>query len=48
MMAARKLYELGGRWSDLGLARADSEAQKKERDDLIRWYRLLPSHLLDR
>lgn len=48
MMASRRLYELGGRWSDLSMFHADSEAQIKERDDLVGWYRLLPTQVLDR
>lgn len=48
MMAARRLYELGGRWSDLSMFQADSEAQIEERDGLVEWYRLLPAHLLNR
>lgn len=48
MMAARRLYELGGRWSNLSMFQAESKAQKKERDGLVEWYRLLPAHLLYR
>lgn len=48
MMASRRLYELGGRWSNLSMFHADSEAQIKERDDLVGWYRLLPTQVLDR
>jgi hypothetical protein len=48
MMASRRLYELGGRWADLSMFAADSPGQQQLQDDLIVWYRLLPSHLLDR
>jgi len=48
MMAARQLYDLGGRWSPLSVLQADSKAQIKARDELIGWYRLLPAHILNR
>ena len=48
MMAARQLYELGGRWSQLSMYQAESEEQIEARDELIVWYRLLPSHILNR
>jgi len=47
-MAARQLYELGGRWSQLSMYQAESEEQIEARDELIVWYRLLPSHILNR
>jgi hypothetical protein len=48
MMASRRLYELGGRWSNLSMFHADSESQVKARDDLVSWYRLLPTQVSDR
>ncbi len=48
MMAAQQLYDLGGRWSRLSVLQADSPSQKAARDELIRWYRLLPAHVLNR
>lgn len=48
MMAARQLYDLGGRWSQLSVFQAESKAQIAERDELIVWYRLLPAHILAR
>lgn len=48
MMAARQLYDLGGRWSQLSVLRADSPLQIANRDELILWYRLLPAHVLNR
>lgn len=48
MMAARQLYELGGRWSQLSMYQAASEEQIEARDELIVWYRLLPAHILNR
>jgi len=48
MMAARQLYDLGGRWSQLSVLRADSPLQIAKRDELILWYRLLPAHVLNR
>jgi len=43
MMASRRLYELGGRWSNLSMFQSESEAQTKIRDGLYGWYRLLPA-----
>jgi len=48
MMAARQLYDLGGRWSQLSVLQAESPAQVAVRDDLILWYRMLPAHILNR
>lgn len=48
MMAARQLYNLGGRWSQLSVVGADSENQVKEFDELILWYRLVPAHAASR
>jgi len=48
MMAARRLYEFGGRWSQLTVFQADSPEQVKVLDGLIAWYRLLPAHILNR
>lgn len=48
MMAARQLYNLGGRWSQLSSLQAEAKPQIKARDELILWYRLLPAHVLDR
>jgi hypothetical protein len=48
MMAARQLYDLGGRWSQLSVLQADSPLQIATRDELILWYRLLPAHILNR
>jgi hypothetical protein len=48
MMAARQLYDLGGRWSQLSVLQADSPSQIAARDELIKWYRLLPAHILNR
>lgn len=48
MMAARQLYDLGGRWSNLSVLRADSPDQVAARDQLILWYRELPAHILNR
>ena len=48
MMASRRLYELGGRWSGLSMFQAESESQIKVRDGLVEWYRLAPAHLLKR
>lgn len=38
MMAARRLYQLGGRWSALSASRAESPAQVKLRDEIMGWY----------
>ena len=48
MMAARQLYNLGGRWSQLSVFRAEAPSQIEARDELVRWYRLLPAHVLNR
>ena len=48
MMAARQLYDLGGRWSQLSMLQAESKSQIAARDQLIVWYRLLPAHILNR
>ena len=48
MMAARQLYDLGGRWSQLSVFQAESKSQIAARDQLIVWYRLLPAHILNR
>ena len=48
MMAARQLYNFGGRWSQLTVLRSESPQQTQARAELIAWYRLLPAHLLDR
>lgn len=48
MMAARQLYNLGGRWSQLSSLQAEAQPQIKARDELILWYRLLPAHILNR
>lgn len=48
MMAARQLYNLGGRWSELSSLQAEAQPQIEARDELIRWYRLLPAHVLNR
>jgi hypothetical protein len=48
MMAARQLYNLGGRWSQLSALQAGSPAQVKARSELVAWYRLLPAHILNR
>jgi len=46
MMASRRLYELGGRWSSLSMFQSESESQIKVRDGLVLWYRLLPAQVL--
>jgi len=38
MMAVRKLFQLGGRWSALSATRAESPAQVKLRDETLAWY----------
>jgi len=48
MMAARQLYDLGGRWSQLSMFQAESKSQIAARDELIVWYRLLPAYVLNR
>lgn len=48
MMASRQLYDLGGRWSQLSVLQAGSQAQIDARDELIVWYRLRPAHILNR
>lgn len=48
MMAARQLFELGGRWAPVSMFQAASSTQSTLRDDLLAWYRLLPKHMLDR
>lgn len=48
MMAARQLYNLGGRWSRLSVLRTSSEEQAAEVDALVEWYGLLPAHIQNR
>ncbi len=48
MMAARRLYQLGGRWSQLTVFQVDSKSQGEEIDALFKWYRLRPAHLQNR
>jgi hypothetical protein len=48
MMAARQLYDLGGRWSRLSVLQGGSQDQAEVRKELIAWYRLLPAHVLNR
>lgn len=48
MMAARQLYRFGGPWAQLSVLRDGSPQQTEERDRLIRWYRMLPAHVLAR
>jgi hypothetical protein len=48
MMAARSLFNLGGRWSRLTVFGRDSKEQAAHRDELIEWYRMLPPHILKR
>ncbi len=38
MMAVRRLYQLGGRWSALSASRAESPAQVKLLDETMGWY----------
>jgi hypothetical protein len=38
MMAARRLYELGGRWSDASVFLAESSAEVESWQDLVAWY----------
>jgi hypothetical protein len=38
MMAGRRLYQLGGRWSDLSAYRAESPAQVKLLGEIRGWY----------
>jgi hypothetical protein len=38
MMAARRLYELGGRWSDLSAFRAEFSGEVEAWEDLLAWY----------
>jgi len=48
MMAARQLYNLGGRWSQLSVLQSNAKAQTEEVDQLVEWYGLLPTHLQGR
>lgn len=48
MMASRRLYELGGRWSNLSMFQSESEAQTKVREGLFGWYRLYPATAVNR
>lgn len=48
MMAARQLYDLGGRWAQGSVFQVDSKSQRAARDQLLLWYRLLPAHILER
>jgi hypothetical protein len=48
MMAARKLYQLGGRWSELSASQAESPAQVKLRDETMSWYRRSPAGAANR
>lgn len=48
MMAARRLYQLGGMWSQLTVFQSDSKSQAEEIDVLLEWYRLRPAHLQNR
>lgn len=48
MMAARRLYECGGRWQPLPASRASSPAGVEARQQLIGWYRLRPEQRPDR
>jgi hypothetical protein len=48
MMAARRLYECGGRWQPLPASRAESPAGAQARKQLIDWYRLRPGQRSDR
>jgi hypothetical protein len=48
MMAARQLYNLGGRWSQLSVLQSDSKQQTAEIDELVEWYGLLPAHIQNR
>jgi len=48
MMAARQLYNLGGRWSQLSVLQTNSKAQTAEVDELVEWYGLLPAHIQER
>jgi len=43
-MAARRLYELGGRWSSLSILQAESPGDLEAWEELVSWYRLWPSH----
>lgn len=38
MMAARRLYELGGRWSSLSIFRAEFSGEVEAWEDLLVWY----------
>lgn len=40
MMAARRLYDLGGRYSELSLFEAESAAQVERYENLLEWYRV--------
>lgn len=48
VMAARRLYQLGGRWSTLSLFQSGSPEQVAAVDEILAWYQILPAHLLDR
>lgn len=48
MMAGRRLYELGGRWSNLSMFQAESPQQAKVFDGMVGWYLLLPEHVGNR
>jgi len=39
-IAARHLYECGGPWIELSVVQAESPANKKARDELLKWYRI--------
>jgi len=46
MMAAKRLYALGGRWAELSVFRAGSPAQVQRLDMLRRDYGLIPARLM--
>jgi hypothetical protein len=48
MMAARQLYDLGGRWAQGSVFQVESQSERAARDQLLLWYRLLPAHILQR
>lgn len=48
MMAARRLYQLGGWWSALSASRAESPAQVKLYDETMGWYRRTSSGTANR
>lgn len=48
VMAARRLYQLGGRWSNLSIFQSGSPQQVAAVDEILSWYLGVPAHLLNR